>query len=144
MKFLNPLFQKRVLGVALLPFTVLLTVGAAHASQVASEWYFGKWNCQIDGRPAQMQWKVVDASETHCEGGVCSSTSGVKVVGAFSDSGSAWVPIAKRYTRGNDFGIRYQGKEQDNWFLRYNPQTRSAIGWTTWRGNRYPLACQKR
>jgi Family of unknown function (DUF6006) len=144
MKVLNQLFQKRVLGLALLPASVLLTVGTAYGGQVAAEWYFGRWNCQIDGRPAQMQWKVVDDSQTHCSGGVCSSTSGVKVVGWFSDNGGPWVSLSKRYTQGNDFGIRYRGGEPDNWFLRYNPQTKSATGWTTWRGNRYPLSCQKR
>jgi hypothetical protein len=43
MKSLNQLLQKRVLGVALIPLAVLLTVSAGHASQVASEWFFGNW-----------------------------------------------------------------------------------------------------
>jgi len=143
MKSLNQLFQKRVLGVALVPLTVLLTVGTAHASMVVSEWYFGNWNCQIDGRLARMRWGVVNDPQTHCEGNICSTTSGVKVAGSFSDNGSGWVPLAKRYSRGYDFGIRYQGAEPDNWFLRYDPQFRTASGWTTWRGNRYPLQCRK-
>lgn len=144
MKSLNQLLRKRALGVALVPLSILLTISAAQASQVASEWFFGNWNCQIDGRPAKMQWQVVNDPQTHCEGGVCSSTSGVKVVGRFSDNGGPWVPLVKRYRHGNDFGIRYQGAEPDNWFLRYDPRWKTATGWTTWRGNRYPLQCQKR
>lgn len=43
-----------------------------------------------------------------------------------------------------DLGIRYLGAEQDNWYLRYNSRTKIADGWTTWRGNRYPLQCRNR
>ncbi|NJR32921.1 MAG: hypothetical protein HC778_09120 [Chamaesiphon sp. CSU_1_12] len=131
---------KIVIKLALLPLTLSLGI-SAQASQVPSQWYFGKWDCSIDRRPAKMQWLVVDDPQTSCSGGVCSSSSGVKVVGRFSDNGSAWVPLSKNYVRGNDFGIRYQGAEPDNWFLRYNPSTKVASGWTTWRNNKYPLQC---
>jgi Family of unknown function (DUF6006) len=90
-----------------------------------------------------MQWKVVDDSQTSCQGNVCSQTSGVKVVGRFSDNGGAWVPLKVNYSQGNDVGIRYQGGEPDNWFLRYSPQRKTASGYTTWRGNRYPLSCSR-
>ena len=133
--------QQMLMRLALLPLTFGYFGGDAQASQVPSQWYFGKWNCSIDGRPAKMQWLVVDDPQTTCDGNVCSSSSGVKVIGRFSDNGSAWVPLSKRYLRGNDFGIRYLGTEQDNWLLRYNPKSKSADGWTTWRGNRYPLQC---
>jgi Family of unknown function (DUF6006) len=106
MKMLNSLFQQSVLGIALIPLGILLTVSAAPASQVAAEWIFGHWDCQIDGRSAKMQWQVVNDSQTNCQGDGCSTTSGVKVMGWFSDNGGAWVPLAKRYTRGNDVGIR--------------------------------------
>jgi Family of unknown function (DUF6006) len=129
------------MGLALLPLTFSYGGSEAIASQAVSQWYFGKWNCTIDGRPAKMQWLVVDDSQTSCSGKVCSSSSGVKVVGEFSDNGGAWVPLAKRYVQGNEFGIRYLGREQDNWLLRYNPKSKVASGWTTWRGNRYPLQC---
>jgi Family of unknown function (DUF6006) len=130
-----------LMGLAVLPLILGCCGGAVQASQVVSQWYFGKWDCSIDGRPAKMQWLIVDDSQTSCSGDVCSSSSGVKVVGRFSDNGSAWIPLSKRYLQGNDFGIRYLGKEQDNWLLRYNPQAKVANGWTTWRGNRYPLQC---
>jgi hypothetical protein len=135
-------FGKLLISLALLPWGILIPSNA-QASQVVSQWYFGRWNCSIDGRPSQMQWRVVDDPQTSCSGDVCSTTSGVKVVGRFSDNGSAWVPLEKRYLRGNDFGIRYLGREPDNWFLRYNSSNRQAIGYTTWRGNRYPLQCRR-
>ena len=133
--------QRLFMGLSELPLA-LGCFGSAQASQVPLQWYFGKWNCSIDGRQAKMQWLVVDDPQTTCSGGVCSSSSGVKVVGRFSDNGSAWVPLSKRYLRGNDFGIRYLGAEQDNWMLRYQPRSKVAAGWTTWRGNRYPLECR--
>jgi Family of unknown function (DUF6006) len=133
--------QRILIGLAALPLTLGCFDINAQASQVLSQWYFGKWNCTIDGRPAKMQWLVVDDPQTTCSGDVCSSSSGVKVVGRFSDNGSAWVPLSKRYLRGNEFGIRYLGAEQNNWMLRYQPSTKVAAGWTTWRGNRYPLQC---
>ncbi len=133
--------QKIFMGLALLPLTIGYCGSGTQASQVVSQWYFGKWNCTIDGRSAKMQWLVVDDPQTTCSGDVCSSSSGVKVIGRFSDNGSAWVPLSKRYLQGYEFGIRYLGKEQDNWMLSYNPKLKVATGWTTWRGNRYPLQC---
>ncbi len=130
-------------GLAIIPLSFLAPAGNAQAGLVATQWFFGNWDCFIDGRPAKMQWLIVDDPQTQCNGNVCSTTSGVKVVGRFSDNGGAWVPLAQRYVRGADFGIRYQGREQDNWFLRYDSRVKTANGWTTWRGNRYPLQCRK-
>ncbi|BAZ39071.1 hypothetical protein NIES4101_50230 [Calothrix sp. NIES-4101] len=132
-----------LLGLAILPFSVLAPNGNAQASLAVTQWFFGNWDCTIDGRPAKMQWRVVDDTQVNCNGDVCSSSSGVKVVGRFSDNGSAWVPLATRYSNRTDLGIRYLGREQDNWFLRFEPRGQSASGWTTWRGNRYPLMCRK-
>ena len=125
----------------LIPSGILFNSGTVNASQVANQWYFGLWDCNIDGRNAKMQWLVVDDPQTSCNGDVCSTTSGVKVVGRFSDNGSAWVPLAKRSANSTSLSIRYLGQEQDNWFLKYNGKSGQAIGWTTWRGKRYPLSC---
>ncbi|MBD2448659.1 hypothetical protein H6G76_16170 [Nostoc sp. FACHB-152] len=137
---------KWFLGWAIVPASLVLVSSHAKASQIASEWFFGLWDCNIDGRPAQMQWKVVNDPQTSCNGDICSTTSGVRLVGRFSDHGSAWVPLAKSFSnsRRQDLGIRYLGAEQDNWYLRYNSRTKIANGWTTWRGNRYPLQCRNR
>ena len=134
--------QRLLIGLAIFPLTVGDITPDAQAGQVISQWYFGKWDCTIDGRAAKMQWLVVDDPQTTCSGDICRSSSGVRVIGKFREHGGGWVPLAKRYLRGNDFGIRYQGGEPDNWKLTYNPQTRIANGWTTWRGNRYPLQCR--
>jgi Family of unknown function (DUF6006) len=95
-----------------------------------------------------MQWLVVDDPQTNCSGDICSTTSGVKVVGRFSDNASPWVPLGKRFSSNSntrkDLGIRYLGREQDDWYLKYNSKTGVADGWTTWRGNRYPLQCRNR
>ncbi len=132
-----------LLGLTILPLSLLAPSGNAQASFAVTQWFFGNWDCTIDGRPAKMQWRVVDDTQVECDGNVCSSSSGVKVVGRFSDNGGAWVPLAKQNSNRTDLRIRYLGGEQDNWFLRFNPQGQSASGWTTWRGNRYPLMCRK-
>lgn len=132
-----------LIGLAVLPLSLLVSAERSQASLVTSEWFHGNWNCTIDGRPARMQWYLVDDPQTRCNGNVCSTTSGVRLVGRFSDNGSAWVPLARRWSRGSELGIRYLGREQDNWFLSYNSRSRIASGWTTWRGTRYPLSCQK-
>jgi Family of unknown function (DUF6006) len=137
---------KWLLGLAIVPAGLVFASGHAKAGLVASEWFFGLWDCNIDGRPAQMQWRVVDDSQTTCSGDVCSTTSGVRIAGRFSDNGSAWVPLEKRFSsrKKQDLGIRYLGGEKDNWYLKYNSLTKVADGWTTWRGNRYPLQCRNK
>ncbi|WP_041233502.1 DUF6006 family protein [Cylindrospermum stagnale] len=137
---------KWLLGLAIVPAGLVLASPQAKAGLVASEWFFGRWDCNIDGRPAQMQWKVVDDSQTTCNGDTCSSTSGVRIAGWFSDNGGAWVPLKKRFAnkQRQELGIRYLGKEQDNWYLKYNSRTKVADGWTTWRGQRYPLQCRNK
>lgn len=138
------LLKQGFLGLAALAVGISALPSLGMASMVARDWYFGNWDCNIDGRPARMQWRVVDDPQTSCDGNVCSTTSGVKIVGRFSDNGSAWVPLAKQQSNRSQISIRYLGREQDNWYLRYNSSSRTATGWTTWRGNRYPLQCRFR
>ena len=114
----------------------------AAASQVATQWYFGNWNCLIDGRSARMVWQVVDAPNTSCDGNVCSTSSGVAIRGWFSDSGSRWVRLNSPRVSGNDVRFIYSG-DGTNWFLRFNPAARSAVGNTVWQGRAYPLSCVK-
>jgi Family of unknown function (DUF6006) len=66
--------------------------GSTIASQAVG-WWGGNWNCNIDGRSARMRWNVVDDSQTTCNGNICSTTSGVRWQGSFSDNGSRWVPL---------------------------------------------------
>ncbi len=137
--------HKLALGAGICALGLFGALNSADASLVVQEWFFGKWDCHIDGRPAKMQWYVVDDPQTTCNGNICTSTDGVRVVGRFSDNGSPWVSLAKRYsTRRQELGIRYLGREQDDWYLKYNSKTQVADGWTTWRKKRYPLQCQNR
>lgn len=123
--------------------TLALNVFASTSS--LPSWISGNTNCRIDGRPAKMNWKVVDDPQTTCEGNICTSTSGVKTVGSFSDNGGPWTPLAMQglSNAGKTMNIRYLGAEQDNWQLTYDANTEMANGWTTWRGKHYPLACWK-
>jgi hypothetical protein len=125
----------------------MLVNHAAQASLVQHQWYFGWWDCQIDGRPSRMAWEVVKVPQKPCDGEFCPTAALVKVVGKFSDSGSPWVPLAEQSIKGDDFNLRYLGAEQNNWFLKRNPPTNppsglSASGYTTGRGNQYPLSCR--
>jgi hypothetical protein len=125
----------------------ILVNHVAQASLIIPQWYFGWWDCQIDGRPSRMAWEVVNDPQPKCDDEFCTTTSGLKVVGKFSDSGGQWVPLAEQSINGDDFNLRYLGAEQDNWFLKRTPPTTppsglSATGYTTWRGNRYPLSCR--
>jgi hypothetical protein len=112
----------------------------AEASQIATQWYFGQWSCMIDGRPATMVWKVVNASEQTCNGGACTQTSGVRVVGWFKERTGPWVRL---YRAGSsDVGLRILYNNVDPWVLN-RKQPGYAVGHTTWQGQRYPLECRK-
>jgi Family of unknown function (DUF6006) len=136
------IFRKILIGFFAL--ACVLPAQGAFASLAAGQWYIGDWDdCRIDGRPARMRWRIVNAPQNSCNGNLCNSTSGYKLVGSFSDMGSAWVPLSIRYNQNNQLGIRYLGDEQNNWVLRYNPKTKIAKGHTTWRGKQYPLSCSR-
>ena len=133
--------MKRLLYSSLLMATLVST---ANASQIGVEnWYMGDTTCNIDGRPARMNWKVENEWVGNCNGDICSGYENAKLVGKFSDNGGPWVALARTSSATNTLYIRYLGAEQDNWMLRYDPSTHRATGWTTWRGHRYPLSCWK-
>lgn len=123
----------------------LLPIASLATTSPLPSWARGDLNCRIDGRPARMNWQVVNDPQTECDGNICSSTSGVKTVGRFSDNGSAWVELGMTdlANQGRTLNIRYLGGEQNNWQLTHDAYTEVATGWTTWRGNRYPLSCWK-
>ena len=112
----------------------------AHAGQVPG-WWGGTWTCNIDGRPARMKWSAVDDSETTCNGDVCSSTSGVRWQGSFSDNGSRWVPLTDP-SKGKKGGLFFRHADGNQWYLP-EPKRNKTTGWTTWNGRRYPLSCWK-
>ena len=112
----------------------------ASASQVPARWYYGQWQCTIDGRPARMVWRVVDDPRTACSGGVCTSTSGVAIRGSFSDNGSRWVPLTNPVLRGSRLTFRHA--DGNYWYLDQIDANR-ANGETTWAGRRFPLRCTR-
>lgn len=131
--------MRPILSSSLIALTLCLGgLGPAAASQV-SGWWGGSWSCNIDGRPARMKWAVVDDSQTSCNGNICSTTSGVKWKGSFSDNGSRWVPLTNART-GNLGGLYFNHADGNLWYLR-KPASRQTAGWTTWNGRRYRLAC---
>jgi Family of unknown function (DUF6006) len=118
----------------------LAVSNASIASQVAG-WWGGNWNCNIDGRPARMRWNVVDDSQTTCNDDICSTSSGVRWNGSFSDNGSRWVPLTnpRQVDRG---GLYFRHADGNQWYLP-KPTGNRTTGWTTWNGKRYPLSCWK-
>lgn len=129
---------KAFLGAACAATLSLALTAPAVASQ-AIGWWGGNWACNIDGRPARMKWVVVDDSQTSCDGNVCTSTSGVRWKGSFSDNGSRWVPLTNpRLSDGG--GMYFRHADGNRWFLR-KPSGGRSTGWTTWNGSRYHLSC---
>ncbi|MGK9167187.1 hypothetical protein KXR53_12865 [Inquilinus limosus] len=116
----------------------LAVSGPAPAGQVAG-WWGGTWDCNIDGRPARMRWAAVDASETTCDGDICTTSSGARWSGSFSDNGSRWVRLTNP-RQGNRGGLFFRHADGNQWYLA-KPVNNKAVGWTTWNGNRYSLSC---
>jgi hypothetical protein len=116
----------------------LIVSGPALAG-LAPGWWGGTWRCTIDGRPAMMKWVVVDDSQTSCNGDSCTTSSGVRWKGSFSDNGSGWVPLTNP-RQGNQGGLFFRHADGNEWYLR-RPEANRTTGWTTWNGQRYALSC---
>lgn len=130
---------KRFLLTVICGFTLyLIVIGLAYAGMV-SGWWGGSWTCNIDGRPARMNWSVVDNSQTTCQGDTCTSISGVRWKGSFSDNGSRWVPLSNARL-GNQGGLFFRHADGNQWYLP-RPQGNRTTGWTTWNSQRYRLSC---
>lgn len=104
-----------------------------------SGWWGGSWTCDIDGRPARMKWSIVEDGQANCDGAECSSTSGVRWKGSFSDNGSRWVPLTNP-RNDKKGGLYFYHADGNQWHLA-RPQGNKTAGWTTWNGKRYPLSC---
>jgi len=133
--------KKAAAAAALLSLSAcLLGTTSAEAGLVAEKWYFGSWNCLIDGRPSTMVWKAVDDTQQTCSGSVCTQTSGVAIRGWFRERGGPWVRLY--LADSTDRGIAMMYNNVDPWVLNRR-EPGHAVGHTTWHGNRYPLECRK-
>ena len=119
--------------------TLYVSVSPSVQASQAIGWWGGAWICNIDGRPARMEWRAVDASETSCDGDNCTATSGVRWQGSFSDKGSPWVPLTNP-REGNNGGLYFNHADGNTWYLP-KPAGNKTTGWTTWNGKWYPLSC---
>jgi hypothetical protein len=113
----------------------------SHAGLTVTGWWDGNWTCNIDGRPARMRWRVVDATTTSCDGEVCSTVAGSRYKGSFSDNGSQWVALTDA-KRGKKGGLYFRHADGNQWYLP-QPTGGRTDGWTTWNGSRYKLSCWK-
>jgi len=138
--FITNVVQRSLLTISC-GIALSFSVSSSATASQAVGWWGGNWTCNIDGRPARMQWKVVDDSQTTCNGDTCSTTSGVRWVGSFSDNGSRWVPLTNP-REGNRGGLYFRHADGNQWYLS-KPTGSRTTGWTTWNGQRYPLSCWK-
>jgi hypothetical protein len=113
----------------------------SQASLTKKGWWDGDWTCSIDGRPARMRWRVVDATTTSCDGEICSTVAGSRYKGRFSDNGSPWVSLTHA-KHGNNGGLYFKHADGNQWYLP-QPTAGRTIGWTTWNGSRYKLSCRR-
>jgi hypothetical protein len=118
-----------------------LAVSAPTLASTVSGWWGGTWACNIDGRPAQMKWTAVNDSQQTCHNGTCTSTSGARWKGSFSDNGSQWVPLTDPRA-GQQGGLFFRHADGNQWYLA-RPVGNRTSGWTTWNGKRYSLSCRR-
>lgn len=139
MKVINHLGRRHVIAAVV---ACVALCNEANASG-AIGWWGGTWNCNIDGRPAQMKWAAVNVDDGECSDGTCTTSSSATWKGSFSDNGSAWVPL-NNPRKGEKGGLFFNHADGNRWYLPEPKQTRvgmRSVGWTTWQGNRYKLTC---
>ncbi|MDX2264912.1 MAG: DUF6006 family protein [Hyphomicrobiales bacterium] len=122
-------------------FALAVSPAAPALAGQAVGWWGGQWTCVIDGRPAKMKWDVLEAPETTCSGGTCTTSSGVRWKGSFSDNGSAWVPLTNA-REGSQGGLFFNHADGNQWYLA-KPVGNVSTGWTTWNNQRYSLSCRR-
>lgn len=137
--FMTTVIQRSLITIACGVALSFAVSNSATASQLVGRWWDGSWNCNIDGRPARMRWNIVDDSRTTCNGSICTTTSGVRRQGSFSDNGSRWVPLSDP-REGNQGGLYFRHADGNQWYLP-KPTGNRTTGWTTWNGQRYSLSC---
>jgi len=138
-RYIRNIRQHRLPASLALLAAALSMVGGVHASTV-SGWWGGDWKCSIDSRPARMRWVPVSTNSGSCDGdGTCSSASGARWSGRFSDNGARWVDLSDARP-GKQGGLFFRHADGNQWYLA-KPEGNRSTGWTTWNGSRYPLSC---
>src|SRR5688572_4388692 len=113
---------------------LLACASQAQASLTVPQWYEGWWDCKIDGRPSQIVWETRSVPVTTCSGDICTATYKVETNGWFREQNAAWFKLVKNASTASSIAFTYTG-DNTPWFLRYNANTRTAVGNTTWQGN---------
>ena len=123
----------------------LLSMDVLALSVPDRNWYIGEMNCEIDKRPAKMKWEQVSEwVDAGSSGDIVRGYETTTLSGSFSDNGGTWNKLQKQPSSNSlILKIRYLGTEPNNWQLTYDTNKKLAEGWTTWRGQRYPLSCWK-
>lgn len=131
---------KRPAYVKIIPaFALLMAMASSAGASMASGWWGGNWKCTIDGRPAKMKWVPVNVDDSSCDGDACTTSSGARWKGSFSDNGAPWVALTNARA-GKQGGLHFTHADGNKWYLPKPTKGRSN-GWTTWEGKRYSLSC---
>jgi Family of unknown function (DUF6006) len=139
------LITRFYLGITAIALSISSNPTLVMASQYGGEtWFLGNWDCNINGRPGRMQWKVVSTSDGSCNGNSCTTSSGVNLKGWISNNGQKWAPLGMDRSSEQEAFFHYKGHEQEISILRYDKSTRVVDGRILWNGNLYPLQCNKR
>ena len=88
--------------------------GRLEASQAAPQWYNGHWKCTLDGRATKMRWGTeTDRKTSDCrydkasKERICTSSSGIKTVGAFWDRNGPWKKLALQRSDARSLTFRH-------------------------------------
>lgn len=125
------------------------TYGRRNPTDVIPPDWTGRWNCNLDGRPAVLELNL--ANTTVCNGNICSTTFGTRIAGRISDNGGPWVGIEQRAFAAGDpptartdhmLPLRYNNTA--NWMLMMHTWNRNfASGYSTWNGIPFGLQCRR-
>lgn len=113
----------------------------AQASTAPGGWYVGKWSCQLDGRPTKMEWRIVNVDYGGDNGdGTATSAAGAEIRGRLWDRDGPWAKLTRTGSTASTLSFRHA--DGNPWFLR-TQDSRTAKGYSTWQGQRYPFECRR-
>ncbi len=132
----------------------LLPTTQGFATIIVPGGFHGTWNCNLDGRPAEIEFYSKDRRV--CHGSICSVIVAADLVGRVSDNGGPWKYLRTRKLNGNDPRTKNKSHIQaftfDNkepWLLMLNTwrdrndYANYLTGYSTWHGTIFPIQCQR-